>query len=313
MEAASPLIPDGIWPVMLTAFREDRSIDWGGVEALTEFYLDASVSGLFAVAQSAEMFTLTPAERVELAKRVVAKVNGRVPVITAGAFGSSSVEQVELVHQLADVGVTSVVLLTNQLATASESEDEWQRRAEVLLSGTGEIPLGLYECPSPYKRILSTEMFKWAAETNRFVFYKDTCLSLSHVKAKIAAAANTPLKFFNAELNSLSASLLAGGNGFSGIAANFYPELLVWLWKNVHDCPREAQLLQRFLSIAEAVADYKYPTSAKYFLQTTGRVDISTACRIHNVSISEHEQRTLEALADYLSQFPNDNTDPTED
>ena len=75
------------------------------------------MSGLFAVAQSAEMFALTPTERVELARRVVAKVDGRVPVVSAGAFGSSVAEQIKLVHQLADVGVTAVVLLTNQLAT----------------------------------------------------------------------------------------------------------------------------------------------------------------------------------------------------
>ena len=303
METASTLIPNGVWPVMLTAFREDRSLDWRGVEALTEFYLEAGVSGLFAVAQSAEMFALTPAERVELAKNVVAKVNGRIPVVSAGVFGSSSAEQIDLIHQLADVGVTSVVLLTNQLATESESEDDWKRRVEEILTETGDIPLGLYECPSPYKRILSTDLFKWAAQTNRFVFYKDTCLSLDHIKAKIDAAVNTPLRFFNAELNSLSASLLAGGNGFSGIAANFYPDLLVWLCQNVSKRPEEAGSLQTFLSIAEAVIDHKYPTSAKYFLRKTGRVDISTVCRIYSVSISEHEQRSLEALADYLIRF----------
>ena len=302
METAT-LIPNGVWPVMLTAFREDYSLDWRALEALTEFYLEAGVSGLFAVAQSAEMFALTPAERLELARRIVVKVDGRVPVVSAGAFGSSVAEQIELVHQLADVGVTAVVLLTNQLATDSESEDDWKRRAETLLSETGDIPLGLYECPSPYKRILSTDLFKWAAETKRFVFYKDTCLSLEHIEAKIAAAADTPLRFFNAELNSLSASLLAGGNGFSGIAANFYPDLLVWLCNNVRTCPEEARSLQTFLSIAEAVVDHKYPTSAKYFLQKTGRVAMATTCRIHSAAISEHEQRSLEALADYSIQF----------
>lgn len=305
MKTTSSLIPDGIWPVMLTAFREDQSLDWSGVEALTEFYLGAGVSGLFAVAQSAEMFELTAAERVELARRVVTQVDGRVPVVSAGAFGSSFTEQIDLVHQLADVGVSAVVLLTNQMATESESEDVWRRGAEAILSETDDIPLGLYECPSPYKRILSTDLYKWAAETNRFVFYKDTCLSLSQIKSKIDAAAHTPLKFFNAELNSLSASLVAGGNGFSGIAANFYPELLVWLWQNAHEHPGKANSLQKFLSIAEAVADYKYPTSAKYFLRETGRVNISNTCRIQNVAISEHEQRTLTALAEYLPHFSN--------
>lgn len=48
-------IPSGLWPVMVTPFHEDRSIDWRGVDALTDWYLSAGAVGLFAVAQTIEM------------------------------------------------------------------------------------------------------------------------------------------------------------------------------------------------------------------------------------------------------------------
>ena len=59
-------------------------------------------------------------------------------------------------------------------------------------------------------------------------------------------------------------SASSGGSGFSGIAANFYPQFLSWLCANVGH--PKAPALQQFLSIAENVVMYKYPSSAKAFL-----------------------------------------------
>lgn len=291
------VLPSGVWPVMLTPFREDRSIDWRGVDALVEFYLDAGVVGLFAVAQSAEMFCLTPDERVQVASRVVERVAGRVPVVAAGAFGGSGAEQGEAVRRMADTGVAAVVLIVNQLAAPHEGDDVWRSRAASLLEATDPIPLGLYECPAPDWRRLSVQDFAWAASTGRFVFHKDTSLDLPTIGAKVAATANTVLRFYNAEVESLLASLRAGGHGFSGICANFYPELVVRLCDPTTPAD-EAERLQRFLSVAEGIVDHKYPTSAKAFLRESGRLDIGPTCRTHVTGTSDHDLRRLRALAD---------------
>lgn len=87
--------PFGVWPVMLTPFHEDRSIDWDGLDALIEWYLAAGLSGLFGVCLSSEMYALTPEERVRLAAHVVKRAAGRVPVVAAGAFGDSPAEQAD--------------------------------------------------------------------------------------------------------------------------------------------------------------------------------------------------------------------------
>jgi 4-hydroxy-tetrahydrodipicolinate synthase len=79
----------GVWPVMLTPFRGDGSVDWRGLDALTEWYLTSGVAGLFAVCLSSEMYELTHAERVQVAAHVVKRSAGRVPVVAAGAFGDS--------------------------------------------------------------------------------------------------------------------------------------------------------------------------------------------------------------------------------
>lgn len=288
--------PRGVWPVMLTPFLDDRGIDWAGVDALVEMYLAAGVAGLFAVAQSAEMFQLTEDERVMLAARVVERVAGRVPVVAGGAFGPTPERQASMVRRLSATGVAAVILLTNQLADDGEGDDVWRERAAALLAATDGVDLGLYECPAPYKRILPAETLGWAAATDRFVFHKDTCLVGAQIAAKIAAVRGTRMRFFNAEMASLLDSLEAGGDGFAGIAANYYPEVAVWLCRHALDRPDDARRIHDLLTVGEQVVDFKYPAAAKRFLRLSGRLPIADVCRVQAVGFSEHDDRGLRAL-----------------
>jgi 4-hydroxy-tetrahydrodipicolinate synthase len=269
----------GVWPVRLTAFLENGNIDWHGVEALVEWYIGAGVAGLFTVCLSSEMYHLSPAERVDLAVRVVAQANGRVPVVAGGAFGDSLVEQTEMVRRLADTGVTAVVLTANQLASEDEPDTVWQRRATAMLDACEGIPFGLYECPRPYHRKLGPALLRWAAETGRFVFLKDTCCRRDLIDEKLQAVRGTSLSWFNAHCPTLLYSLRSGGRGYNGIAANFYPELFVRLCARFAAHPAEAERLQRFLTLADPTIRNRYPASAKRYLGLLG-LPIGPTCRV---------------------------------
>ncbi len=288
-------LPRGVWPVMITPFCEDRSIDWQGVDALTDWYIRSGGAGLFAVCLSSEMYELTADERLQLARRVVERAAGRVPVVASGTFGGALGAQAEFVRRMAGTGVSAVVVLTCQLAGQDQDDDEWRASAEVLLARTGEIPLGLYECPVPYKRVMSPALMRWAGHTGRIFFHKDTCSQIEPIRTKIAAVRGTPFRFFNANAASLLESLQAGGDGYSGIAVNYFPQLYVWLCRHFQDQPEQAERLQRFLSVAEAVVRYKYPASAKTFLALAG-LGITPVCRVENEPLTEEDCRILRHL-----------------
>ena len=42
-------LPTGAWPVMLTPFNENRSIDWDALDAYTDWLIELGSAGLFAV------------------------------------------------------------------------------------------------------------------------------------------------------------------------------------------------------------------------------------------------------------------------
>jgi 4-hydroxy-tetrahydrodipicolinate synthase len=287
-------LPPGVFPVMLTPLTESYAVDYPALRDLTEWYLDAGVAGLFAVSQSSEMHALTDEERLDVAREVVDVADDRVPIVATGTFGGAIEEQAQFVDAMAGTGVDAVVVNVSQLADRAESDREWRARAEYLLDAT-DAPLGVYECPAPYHRLLSTDLLAWAAETGRFQFLKDTCSDPDRLRERIDAVEGTPVGLYNANVPTLLGSLREGARGYSGTLANFVPDLVAWLCENREREPETAAELQRFLSLADRIAHYKYPPSAKRYNQRY-EVEMTTVSRLSNASLSASDERTLEHL-----------------
>jgi 4-hydroxy-tetrahydrodipicolinate synthase len=287
-------LPAGVFPVMLTPLTGSYAVDYAALEDLTEWYLDAGVAGLFAVSQSSEMHALTDQERLDVARAVVEAAGDRVPIVATGTFEGSIDEQAAFVDAMGETGVDAVVANVSRLAGRAESDREWRARAECLLDAT-DAPLGLYECPAPYHRLLSTDLLEWITGTGRFHFLKDTCSDPGRLQERLGTVEGTPVGLYNANAPTLLGSLREGARGYSGTLANFIPDLLVWLCENYGDEPETAAELQRFLSVADRIAHYKYPPSAKRY-GARFEVEMTTASRLSNASLSASDERTLEDL-----------------
>ena len=295
-------LPKGVWPVMLTPFSSDGKIDFEGLDQLTDWYIDSGVSGLFAVCLSSEIYELSNEERLLLANRGVSRSGGRVPVVTSGTFGGEVGAQADFVRQIADTGVDAVVAIVCQLADDSETDQTWKANMEALLEQTGDISMGLYECPKPYHRVLDAEHIRWCASTGRFLFLKETSGRMELIAEKIEATRNSPLSFYLANTPNLLATLQEGGNGYSGIGANFIPELYVWLCRNFATEPEAATKVQRFMSLVQHLAGYKYPISAKRFLSMVG-LGIEEVCRVACEPLRETDIKGLEHFRESIEDI----------
>jgi 4-hydroxy-tetrahydrodipicolinate synthase len=302
-------IKNGVWPTMITPFTSAGEVDYAALEQLVEWYIAHGVHGLFAVCQSSEMFKLTLEERVGIARFVKEKAAGRVQVIASGHVSDDFEDQVAELKQIAATGVDAVVLISNRLAKEDEDEEVWKNGALKLLDAIPDVPLGIYECPYPYKRLLSPELLKWCADTGRFWFLKDTCCDLQQMKAKIDAVAGSALKLFNANSSSLLASLKLGAAGFSGVMANFHPDLYVRLTEQWRNDEAAAEKLQAYLGVASLIELQYYPVNAKYHLQQLG-LPITTVSRVKDESGLKVNNRIevgqLEQLTNTIRSFlPN--------
>ena len=167
-----------MWPVMLTPFTERGEVDYNALERLIAFYEEGGCSGLFAICQSSEAFYLSLEERVKIADFV--KKHAHVPVIASGHASDGREAQLEELRRVTDTGVDAVILITNRLARNGEDPRVWMDNLMYLVDHLDPaMPLGFYESPAPYKRLMSLEELKTCAETGRFHFMKDTCCDIA--------------------------------------------------------------------------------------------------------------------------------------
>ena len=289
-----------MWPVMLTPFTERGEVDYNALERLIVFYEEGGCSGLFAICQSSEVFHLSLEERVKIADFV--KKHAHVPVIASGHVSDGREAQLEELRRVTDTGVDAVILITNRLARNGEDPRVWMDNLMYLVDHLDPaMPLGFYECPAPYKRLMSLEELKTCAETGRFHFMKDTCCDIATLRARLEVLRGTNLRLYNANTTTLLDSLRAGAAGFSGVMASFHPELYAWLLNHVEDS--RAETVQAALTICSEIERQLYPVNAKYHLQTVGLPitlrSRTQDCRLLTPTFQE-EVRQMQVLVDYL-------------
>ncbi|TKI04313.1 dihydrodipicolinate synthase family protein [Martelella alba] len=274
----SKWFPDGVWPVMLTPFKHSGEVDYAGLARLVEWYIDQGVAGLFAVCQSSEQFFLSPAECAKVAEAVKTASRGRVPVIASGHISDTIDDQINELRTMEQTGAEALILITNRLAKENESDEQWINHCRALLDNLDpHTALGLYECPYPYKRLLSEKVIDFCLSTGKFYFIKDTCCDAKMLQRRIEQTKNSQIKIYNANATTLLASLRMGAAGYSGVMANFHPRLYVWLCEHYQDA--KADELAAELSIMSLIERQYYPVNAKYYLSDVIKLPMGTASR----------------------------------
>ena len=280
-------------PVMLMPFNLDKSIDYQALRQLIEYYLAAGAEGLFANCLSSEMFDLSKEEMLASVAFIVEQVGGRVPIVATGTFQEPIPAQAAFVKQIYATGIDCVIVISSLMASENDSEETFRDNVRQLLALTENIPLGFYECPIPYKRLIQADFLGELVQAGRVTYHKDTSLQILDVKAKIEAAANhADFGLFDAYMGHAVETLQAGSAGLSCIQGNYFPELIVWLCKH-YDNPADASKVirvQQFLSDNMDVMHYAYPATAKLFLQ---KMNLSIGTTIRRTDVEEMDQGVM--------------------
>jgi 4-hydroxy-tetrahydrodipicolinate synthase len=285
-------------PVMITPFNLKAKVDLEVVSELVEFYLSTGVKGLFANCLSSEMYSISEDERLELTRHIVKEVRGRVPVVATGSFGLTIPDKSEFAKRIYDTGINAVILITGHFANIEDSDETLLSNFDKMFRLTPGIPLGLYECPAPYKRILSADVFKALLASDRLVYHKDTSLDLEKIKVKLdLVKQHSTMEFYDAHTPNAMHSLQMGAKGMSSISGNFYPEILVWMCNNARnpDKLEDVKWLQAGLSRVDPLIHIAYPMSAKYFLKKRG-LHIRTISRAHALELTPEQKNTLDGI-----------------
>lgn len=288
-------IASGIYPVMITPFTADNQVDYEVVDQMMEFYARGGCQGVFAVCQSSEMFFLTEEERGKLAARVVKAAAGRMCVVASGHISDRMEDQIRELRRVSETGVDAVVMISNRLAGKDEPDEVLIQNMHRILDAIPGVTFGMYECPYPYKRLLTPKVLEAMAETGRFTFIKDTCCDADLIARRIALL-HGRIQLFNANCATALETLQSGADGFSGIMANFHPDLLVWMYENYRQQPEKARQLSAMLSVMSMAEGCQHPIGAKYHMNLVG-VPMELRCRVKNADcFDKMDRHTIEDL-----------------
>lgn len=300
---------------MITPYATDGSIDYLTAEKYVEWYYFSGLSGIFSICQSSEMFYLSLNERIALNKLVYKKAKllekdgkRKFTVVSSGHISEQPEEQIEELNEIYKSGTDALILITNRLDINNEGDDVFIKNAEKLISHLpADAKLGFYECPYPYKRLVTPKILDWCIKTNRFYYMKDTCCDDQTIKERCMQLAGSDFKLLNANCQTLLSSIKNGASGYCGIMANFHPRLYAWLCENYNRSPENAEILQSIIgTFGFTEIGLSYPLTAKYNMSLCG-IETNNITRNKNVGkLTEYEKsciKQMKSATDYIEKI----------
>lgn len=133
----------GVYVIAVTPFHPDGRIDMESCDRMVDFYIDAGATGLTVLGMMGEAPKLTVGESRDVVARILARVNGRVPVVVGvSAPGFAQIDT--LTRMVMDLGAAGVMVAPPaSLRTDDQIVTYYHQIADVL----GDVPFVLQDFP----------------------------------------------------------------------------------------------------------------------------------------------------------------------
>lgn len=169
----------GVFPVAPTTFRDDGSLDLASQDRVIDFLVDAGVDAVCVLANYSEQFSLTDAERDEIAERVLAYAAGRLPVIVTTSHFSARIAA-ERSRRAQELGAAMVMLMPPYHGATMSVPYDLVRAYFHTVAEAIDIPIMLQDAPLSTTRLSAAELAALAREIP----------NITHVKAEMPGAAD---------------------------------------------------------------------------------------------------------------------------
>ena len=100
----------GVFPIVVTPFHDDGRVDFESLDRLVDHLIAAGAHGLGLFGNASEGYTLLANERVEMLKRIVKRVDGRVPLVVSSGHTGTDAAAV-LSKEAEDMGASALMVL----------------------------------------------------------------------------------------------------------------------------------------------------------------------------------------------------------
>ncbi|SNR48110.1 dihydrodipicolinate synthase family protein [Paracoccus sediminis] len=171
------MVLEGIYTPLITPFHADGSFDLDALAQLIERLIDAGVHGLISGGSTGENYAETVEERLELARFITERTNGRVPVIV-GTGAMRTPDSIALAQGARDMGADAILLGTPPYSVPTEQENALNALAIDRACG---LPIILYNYPGRMSVEMGTTFLDRVGRSGNVIGIKESSGDINRV------------------------------------------------------------------------------------------------------------------------------------
>ncbi len=211
----------GSMVALVTPMDAQGRLDWDALSKLVDFHLQEGTNAIVAVGTTGESATLDVNEHIEVIRRVVDQVAGRIPVI-AGTGANSTREAVELTTNAKTAGADACLLVTPYYNKPTQEGlyQHFRHIAEAVA-----IPQILYNVPGRTVCDMLPETVERLSKISNIVGIKEATGDLQRGQEVLDRVSSDFLVYSGDDATAVELMLM-GGKGNISVTANVAPRAM---------------------------------------------------------------------------------------
>ena len=275
---------------LITPFNEDGSIDWGALSNIIEYQISNGTDYIVALGTTAETPTLSKQEKTEVARFIVERVNGRIPVVK-GVGGNNTLEVAEEMRSCDTTGISAFLSVTPYY---NKPTQEGLYRHFYALSQASPLPIILYNVPGRTGMNMSAETtLRLARDCKNIIAIKEASGDLNQIKSIIDGAPEG-FQVISGDDVVTTDVISMGGVGVISVFGNAFPGQMSWLVKlalNGDALNARKKMEEDFNNLFHLMFVDGNPSGVKYLLYQRGMVH--NVVRLPLVPVSQNTERLI--------------------
>ncbi len=289
----SKTIFTGCATAIATPMNADGSINYDEFLRLIDYQIDNKIDAIVICGTTGESATMTDEEHVEVIRRGIKHINGRVPVI-AGAGSNDTAYAVELSKEAERLGADALLHVTPYYNKASQ---RGLIKHFTAIADAVNIPIMLYNVPSRTGVNIAVDTYIELAKHKNIQAVKEASGNMSTVAA---LAAYTDLDIYSGNDDEALCCLALGGKGLVSVSSNVVPkekhdEIALYLEGKREEA---LEMAKKLFDLDKAMFMDVNPIPVKEALNIMGFK--AGECRLPLCSMSDEMKAKLKAVMDKM-------------
>ena len=209
----------GSMVALVTPMHTDGSLDWAALASLVDWHIEQGTHAIVAVGTTGESPTLNVTEHLEVIRKVVDQVNGRIPVV-AGTGANSTREALELTQAAKEAKADACLLVTPYY---NKPTQEGLFLHHQYIAARVAIPQILYNVPGRTAVDMLPETVARIAKLDNVVGIKEATGDMDRLKA-VRALVPEGFVLLSGDDATACEFMELGGHGEISVTANVVPK-----------------------------------------------------------------------------------------